>query len=158
VVSRSRRSASGRPSPAAAHGFSLLEATVALAVIATGIIALAALAIRTTDTVARAGHRTVGSVLADSVLTELAAGTVAATSPGCLLSDVAGCVTYRDGDGAERPAALAPYAVRWHAAAVPSSPAPATLLTVCAVSAVERAAATRAPGACVARIVMEAWP
>jgi Tfp pilus assembly protein PilV len=148
-----------RPIAAAVEsGFSLLEATVAVAVIATGIVALTALAIRTTDTVTRARHRTVGSTLADSVLTELAAAAVPATSPGCLLADVAGCVSYRDADGGERPAALAPYAVRWHAAAVPSSPIPATILTVCAVSTQERAAATRAPGACVARIVMEAWP
>ena len=139
-------------------GFSLLEATVAAAVIATGIVALAGLAIRTTDTVTRARHRTVGSTLADSVLTELAASSVPVTSPGCLLSDVAGCVSYRDADGVERPAAVAPFAVRWHAVAVPSSPIPATLLTVCAVPSLERAAATRAPGACVARIVMEVWP
>jgi Tfp pilus assembly protein PilV len=140
------------------EGFSLLEATIAVAVIATGIIALTALAIRTTDTVARARHRTVASTLADSILTELAAATVPATSPGCLLSDIAGCVTYRDADGAARPAVVAPFAVRWHAAGVPSSPIPATLLTVCAVPTLERAAATRAPGACVARIVIEAWP
>jgi type II secretory pathway pseudopilin PulG len=140
------------------EGFSLLEATVALAVIAAGIVALTALALSTTATVTRARDRTVASSLADAILTELATDVVAPTGPGCLLSDVAGCVSYRDADGTVRDGPAAPYAVRWRAVAVPSSPIPATLLTVCAVPAPERGAATRAPGACLARVVMEAWP
>ena len=81
------------------RGFSILEAIVALALIVTGVVALAGLAARATDTVVRARQRSVGVHLADAALTELAARVVPPTMPGCLLSDVAGCVEYRDGEG-----------------------------------------------------------
>ena len=104
------------------RGFSILEAIVALALIVTGVVALAGLAARATDTVVRARQRSAGVHLADAALTELAARGVPPSMPGCLLSDVAGCVEYRDSEG--RPAAgpAAAYAVRWYAAAVPASP------------------------------------
>ncbi len=140
------------------RGFSIVETIVALAIIVTGVVALAGLASRATHTVVRARQRAVGVHLADAALTELAARGVAPSSPGCLLSDVAGCVEYRDGDGQVAAGPAAAYAVRWYAAAVPSSPVPATILTVCAVAAPERATATRAAGACATRVLMEPWP
>lgn len=140
------------------RGFSILEAIVALALIVTGVVALAGLAVRATDTVVRARQRSAGVHLADAALTELAARGVPPTMPGCLLSDVAGCVEYRDSEG--RPAAgpAAAYAVRWYAAAVPASPVSATILTVCAVAAPERAPSLQAAGACATRVLMEPWP
>ena len=98
------------------------------------------------------------STLADAALTELAAPAAPPRCPGCLLSDVAGCVEDPDSEG--RPAAgpAAAYAVRWYAAAVPASPVSATILTVCAVAAPERAPSIRAAGACATRVLMEPWP
>jgi Tfp pilus assembly protein PilV len=140
------------------RGFSIVETIVALALIVTGVVALAGVASRATHTVVRARQRAVGVHLADAALTELAARGVAPSSPGCLLGDVAGCVEYRDADGQVATGPAAAYAVRWYAAAVPSSPLPATILTVCAVAAAERAAAARAAGACATRVLMAAWP
>jgi type II secretory pathway pseudopilin PulG len=139
-------------------GFSLVEAIVALGVIATGIVTLAGLAVRTTDAVQRARERSVASWLADAALAELAARGVAGSSADCLLSNVSGCVEYRDGSGGPVAGPPGAYALRWHAAPVPSSPVPATLLTVCAVPAREQAAAARVPGACASRVLMEPWP
>lgn len=140
------------------RGYSIVETIVALALIVTAVVALAGLASRTTHTVLRARERAVGVHLADAALTELAVRGVSPSSPGCLLSDVAGCVEYRDGEGRLAAGPDAPYAVRWYAAAVPASPVPATILTVCAVAASERTAATRVSGTCAARVVMEPWP
>jgi hypothetical protein len=139
-------------------GVSIAEAVVALGVIATGIAALAGLAVRTTDLVLRARDRTVTAGLADAALTRLAARGVSATSAACLLGNTAGCVEYLNADGQVREGPPAPYAVRWHAAPVPGTPVPALVLTVCAVSAREQAAAARAPGACAVRLLMEPWP
>ena len=101
----------------------MAEAVIALGIIATGVLAMAGLALRTTDVVVRARHRTVAAQLADAGLTEFAARGVAASSPACLLRDVAGCVEYRD---ASRPggrrARRRPSRVRWYAAAVRGQP------------------------------------
>ena len=138
-------------------GFSVVEAIVALAIVAGGVVALAALAVQATGIVVNARQRGVALYLAEAALTELAARGVPASSPACLLSDVPGCVEYRDGEG--RVAAPgAAYAVRWYAAPVPSSPVPATILTVCAVGATERATAPRPAGVCATRVLKEPWP
>ena len=134
------------------HGFSVVEAVIALGIIATGVLAMAGLALRTTDVVVRARHRSVAVQLADAGLTELAARGVSPSGAACLLSDVAGCVEYRDAAG------RGAFAVRWYATAVPGSPVPATILTVCAVAEPERAPATRAAGACATRVLMDPWP
>ena len=115
------------------RGFSVIEALVALGIIATGVLAMAALAVRTTEMVARARQRSIASHLADAMLSELAARGVAPSGPGCLLSDVAGCVEYRNRTGRPAPSAASGYALRWYAAAASGSPLPATVLTVCAV-------------------------
>jgi type II secretory pathway pseudopilin PulG len=140
------------------NGFSVVEAIVALAIVAGGVMALAGLALRTTDIVARTRQRTVAAQLADAGLTELAARGVAASSPGCLLDDVAGCVEYRDASGQVVGGPAGAYALRWYARAVPSSPVPATLLTVCAVPEPERAPSPRPAGACATRVLREPWP
>ncbi len=141
-----------------ASGFSVIEAIVALGIIATSVVALAGLAVRTTDVVVRARQRSVAAQLADAGVTELAARGVAASSPGCLLADVSGCVEYRDVHGQVTGGPPAAYALRWHAAAVPASPVPATVLTVCAVPEAERAPGTPPAGACASRVLMEPWP
>lgn len=148
----------GRPALVGAAGFSVVEAVVALGIIAAGIAAMAALAARTTEIVRRARQHSVATHLADGTLTALAARGVAPSSADCLLRDIAGCVEYHDAAGALVAGPGGDYAVRWHAAAVPGSPVPATLLTVCAVPAADRRPAVRPPGACATRVVMEAWP
>ena len=139
-------------------GFTVVEALIALGIIASGVLAMAGLALRTTEAVSRARQRTVAAQLADGGLTELAARGVAGSSPGCLLRDVAGCVEYRDARGQPLGGPPAAYALRWYAAAVAGSPAPATILTVCAVPEPERAPGTRPAGACATRVLMEPWP
>ena len=138
-------------------GFSVAEAVIALGIIATGVLAMAGLALRTTDVV-RARHRSVAVQLADAGLTELAARGVPPSSAACLLSDVTGCVEYRDAAGRAVAGPGGAFAVRWYAAAVPGSPVPATVLTVCAVAEPERAPGTRAAGACATRVLMDPWP
>jgi hypothetical protein len=139
-------------------GFSVVEAIIALGIVATGVLAMAGLALRTTDLVVRARHRSIAVQLADAGLAELAARGVLPSGPACLLSDVAGCVEYRDAEGRPRPGPAGAYAVRWQAAAVPGSPVPATILTVCAVAEPERAPGARPAGACATRVLMEPWP
>ena len=150
VVQRTTRQGAG--------GFSVVEAVVALTIIAGGVLTLAGLALRTTDIVSRSRQRSVAAQLADASLTELAARRVAPSSPGCLLDDVGGCVEYRDASGQPAGGPAAAYAIRWYARAVASSPVPATLLTVCAVPEPERAPSPRPAGACATRVVREPWP
>jgi hypothetical protein len=140
------------------RGFSVVEALVALTIIAGGVLTLAGLALRTTEHVSRARQRTVAAQLADAGLTELAARGVAPSGAGCLLSDVAGCVEYRDAAGQPVGGPAGAYALRWYARAVPASPVPATLLTVCAVPEPERPPSPRPAGACATRVVREPWP
>jgi type II secretory pathway pseudopilin PulG len=147
-----------RLAPVRAAGFSVVEAVVALGIIAAGVATMAGLAARTTETVLRARQRSVATHLADATLTELAARGVAASAADCLLRDIAGCVVYHDAAGAVAAGPGGGYAVRWHAAAVPGSPVPATLLTVCAVPDADRRPSVRPPGACASRVVMEPWP
>ena len=139
-------------------GFTVVEALIALGIIASGVLAMAGLALRTTEVVSRARQRTVAAQLADGGLTELAARGVAGSSPDCLRRDVAGCVEYRDARGQPVGGPPAAYALRWYAAAVAGSPAPATILTVCAVPEPERAPGPRPAGACATRVLMEPWP
>jgi len=139
-------------------GFTVVEAVVALGVIAAGVATMAALAARTTEIVLRARQRTIAAHLADAALTDLAARHVAPSAADCLLRDIAGCVEHRDAAGARATGPSGGYAVRWHAAGVPGSPVPAALLTVCAVPDADRGPALRPPGACATRVVMEAWP
>lgn len=147
-----------RPAPAhAGDGFSVIEAIVALAIVASGVLALAALAAQVTRLVQQARIRTVAAQLADAVLIDLTARGVAPSSADCLRRDVPGCVAYRDAHGAPS-APRDGFAVRWRAAAVPGSPVPATLVTVCAVAPPDRPPAARPAGACVTRIRREPWP
>ena len=139
-------------------GFSVAEAVIALGIIAAGVLAMAGLALRTTDVIVRARHRSVAAQLADAGLTELAARGVPPSGAACLLSDVTGCVEYRDAAGRAVAGPGAAFAVRWYAAAVAGSPVPATILTVCAVAEPERAPGTRAAGACATRVLMDPWP
>ena len=104
------------------YGFSVLEAVIALGIIATGVLAMTGLALRTTDAVVRARHRSVAVQLADAGLTELAARGVPPSGAACLLSDVAGCVEYRDAAASPAPGPAGAFAVRWLAAAVPGGP------------------------------------
>ena len=138
-------------------GFSVAEAVIALGIIATGVLAMAGLALRTTDVIVRARHRSVAVQLADAGLTELAARGVPPSAAACLLSDMTGCVEYRDAAG-RAVAGPAGFALRWYAAPVPGSPVPATILTVCAVAEPDRAPGTRAAGACATRVLMDPWP
>ena len=142
----------------AIDGFTVVEALIALGIIASGVLAMAGLALRTTDAVSRARQRTIAAQLADGGLTELAARGVAGSSPDCLRRDLAGCVEYRDARGQPVEGPPAAYALRWYAAAVAGSPAPATILTVCAVPEPERAPGPRPAGACATRVLMERWP
>lgn len=147
-----------RPAAARAAGFTVVEALVALGIIAAGVATMAALAARTTEIVLRARQRSVATHLADATLTDLAARGVAPSAADCLLRDIAGCVEYHDATGRLVTGPGGGYAVRWHAATVPGSPVPATLLTVCAVPDADRGPAVRPPGACATRVVMETWP
>ena len=160
VPSRDGREAHGAAAlgRAGTGGFTVVEALIALGIIASGVLAMAGLALRTTEAVSRARQRTVAAQLADGGLTELAARGVAGSSPGCLLRDMAGCVEYRDARGQPLGGPPAAYALRWYAAAVAGSPAPATILTVCAVPEPERAPGTGPAGACATRVLMEPWP
>lgn len=140
------------------RGFSLAEAVVALGVIASGVLTMAAVAAGATDTVRRARHRTVASHLADMALTELATRAVPPAGAACLTSDTPGCVEFRAADGTVVDDPAAPYSVRWSARTLTGTPVPAALLSVCTVTASERTPAARPIGACLTRIVMEPWP
>lgn len=141
-----------------AAGFTLVETLVALAIVTTGALMLAALALQTTDMVGRGRRHAVAAVLADAAVSERLDGGGTPNSPACLTRDVDGCVEYRDAGGAAVPGPSAPFAVRWHAASLGASPVPAKVLTVCAVPEVQRAPAARPAGVCVVRVVMERWP
>ena len=139
------------------RGFTVLEAIVALAIVTSGVMTLAALARQVTDTVARSRRHLSAAVLADGFVTTRIGRPIGATPPDCLDRDIGGCMEALDGDG--RPAAgLAAFVRRWRIAAVTGAPSPAWSVTVCVVPADLRRAPSPSPGACVTRIVTEAAP
>ncbi len=141
----------------AAHGFTIVEAVVALAIVTTGVLGLAELSTHVTHTVLRARRHTMAAVLADQGVSTRMAGPLAVTPVDCLQRDVAGCVEALDGVGhvtTGRPA----FVRRWRAAALGGTTPPAWGLTVCVVPVHERHGTGVAPGACVARIAWEAAP
>lgn len=140
------------------RGFSLVEALIVLAVITTGLLALATVALQMTEHVARSRRHLLSAWLADEGVAMHARPPLMATAADCLLRDVAGCLETLDGHG--RPVGTAPALVRrWRVARVAAAPSPAWSVAVCVVPADRRAAAATSPvGACVARVVHEVWP
>lgn len=142
---------------ASPHGFTIVEAVVALAIVTTGVLGLTGLATQVTDAVARARRHTQAALMADQAVSIRLAQPVTATPPDCLQRDVAGCVDALDGAGriATGPPA---FVRRWRATLVAGASPPAWSLTVCVVPVHERRAPGPAPGACVSRIVWEPAP
>ena len=139
------------------HGFTIIEAVVALAIVTTGVLGLASLATQVTTTVARARRHTVAAVLADQGLASRAREPIAATPADCLQHDLAGCSETLDGEGLVT-TGLPAFVRRWRAAPVAGATPSAWALTVCVISVHERHGTGSAPGACVARIAWEAAP
>ncbi len=143
---------------ASSRGFSLVEALIVLAVITTGLLALAAVALQMTEHVAQSRRHLLSAWLADEGVAVHSRRPLAATAADCLLRDVAGCLETLDGHG--RPASTAPALVRrWRVARVGAAPSPAWSVAACVLPADRRATAGTSPvGACVARVVHEVWP
>ncbi len=139
------------------HGFTIVEAVVALAIVTTGVLSLASLSSQVTDTVARSRRHTSAAVLADQAVAERLRQPLAATSAACLRRDTPGCVEALD-DGGLVTAGPPAFMRRWRAVAVPGVAPPAWGLTVCVVPVRERLGTGVAPGACVSRVVWEAQP
>lgn len=138
-------------------GFSIVEAIVALAIVTTGVLALASLATQVTASVVRARRHTIAAVLADQAVAMRLRLPLAATPTDCLQHDVAGCVEALDGGGRVT-AGPAAFVRRWRVAAIAGVVPPAWALGVCVVPVHERRSAGPAPGACIARVAWEAAP
>jgi Tfp pilus assembly protein PilV len=143
---------------ASIRGFTLVEALIALAVITTGLLALATVALQMTDRVAHSRRHLLSAWLADEGVALHSRRPLSATPADCLQRDVAGCLETLDGHG--RPTAAAPALVRrWRVARVATAPTPAWTVAVCVLPADRRTSAAAGPaGACVARVVHEVWP
>ncbi len=146
-----------RNAGASEYGFTIVEAIVALAIVTTGVLALAGLATQVTTTVARARRHTIAAVLADQALAVRAREPITATPADCLQHDQAGCSEILDGEGRVT-TGLPAFVRRWRAAPIAGSTPSAWALTVCVIPAHERHGTGSAPGACVARIAWEAAP
>ena len=140
-----------------AAGFTLVEVVIALAIVTTGAVSLAALSAQAGEIVARARRQALATMLADGEVARLQGRGLAATAPDCLTRDVAGCVTFVDAQGQSTADPRAPFAVRWSATPFMFAPS-ATVLVVCAVSGPERSPTTGVPGVCVARMAMAGVP
>ncbi len=142
---------------AAEEGFTIVEAIVALAIVTTGVLALASLATQVTEAVVRARRHTMAAVLADQAVATRLRQPLVATPTDCLQHDVAGCVEDLDGSGRVTTGPPA-FVRRWRVAAVGGVVPPAWALGVCVVPVHERRLIGAAPGACVARVAWEAAP
>lgn len=139
------------------RGFTIVEAIVSLAIVTTGVLALASLATQVTETVVRARRQTVAAVLADQAVAVRLRQPLVATAADCLQRDVPGCLETLDAAGQVTTGAVA-FVRRWRVAAVAGVLPPAWALGVCVVPVHERTGRGVAPGACVARIAWEAAP
>jgi len=146
-----------RSASASEYGFTIVEAVVALAIVTTGVLSLASLAIQVTATVARARRHTIAAVLADQSVSARLRESITATPADCLQRDLSGCSETLDGSGLVTSMVPA-FVRRWRAAPIPGAAPSAWALTVCVVPAHERHSTGRAPGACVTRIAWEAAP
>lgn len=141
----------------AEDGFTIVEAIVALAIVTTGVLALASLATQVTESVVRARRQTVAAMLADQAMAARLRQPLAVTATDCLQHDVPGCVEGLDAAGALTASAVV-FVRRWRVAAVSGVSPAAWSVGVCVVPVHERAGRAAAPGACVARIAWEAAP
>lgn len=141
-----------------ARGFTLVEALVALAVITTGLLAIASVALQVTESVAQSRRHLLSAWLADEGVAVHARRPLTVTPADCLQRDVAGCLETLDGRG--RPTTSAPALVRrWRVSRVGAAPVAAWTVAACVVPADRRGVASAGPaGACVARVVHEVWP
>lgn len=139
------------------RGFSIIEAVVALAIVTTGVLALASLAAQVTESVLRARRHTMAAVLADQAVAVRLRQPLTATPLDCLQHDVAGCVEMLDGAGRVT-AGRAAFVRRWRVAAVGGVVPSAWALGVCVVPIHQRHVPGPAPGTCIARIAWEAVP
>ena len=146
-----------RAAKASEHGFTIVEAVVALAIVTTGVLSLASLAAQVTALVARARGHTIAAVLADQALAARLREPISATPSDCLQRDLAGCFEPLDSTGLVTTTGPA-FVRRWRATPIAGVTPSAWGLTVCVVPVHERRGTGRAPGACVARIAWEAAP
>jgi hypothetical protein len=140
-----------------ARGFTIIEATIALAIIAGGVLTLVGLAHQVVDAVARSRRQLQAAVLADEYVT-LRHGTVlTGTAADCLERDIGGCVELLDATG--RPTTgVAAFSRRWRIGQIAGAPTTAWALSVCVVPADARRLVSRAPGACISRVLHEGAP
>jgi type II secretory pathway pseudopilin PulG len=139
------------------HGFTIVEAIVALAIVTTGVLSLAGLATQVTTTVARARRHTLAAVLADQSVSARMREPISATSTDCLQRDLVECSEALDGVGLVT-TGMPVFIRRWRAVPIAGAAPSAWGLTVCVLAAHERHFPGVAPGACVARIAWEAAP
>ncbi len=139
------------------HGFTVIEALVALAIVTSGVLGLAALAAQVTDVVARSRRHTTAALLADQGVAARVGGPWTSTPASCLQRDVAGCFERLDAQGlvTHNPAA---FVRRWRTAPLVSSVPRLWGVTVCVVPASLGGITGATPGACVGRVVWEPRP
>lgn len=133
------------------RGFTLLEALVAMGLVTSGVLTLAALAMQVTGQVAWSRQRLTGLWLADAAVAAVGTPPIADTGADCLSRDIAGCFELVDARG--QPTASVPAWVRrWRVVTLVAPPGGVWSVSVCLVAPAERSA-TAAPGACISRVV-----
>lgn len=140
-----------------ARGFTVVEAIVALAIVASGVVGLVGLARQVTDTVARSRRHLTAAVLADAAVAERLGEPMTVTAADCLSRDVGGCMDELDGDGRPSTTGVA-FVRRWRVVPLAGSSPPVWSLTVCVVPVEQRRGAAVAPGACVSRFMTTVQP
>lgn len=139
------------------RGFTLVEALVAIALVTSGVLAMAALAFQVTRQVAWSRERLVGLWLADAAMAVHLRPPLIDTAADCLSHDVAGCHDTLDGHGA--PTAVAPaYVRRWRVTTITPPPDGVWSVSACLVPAAARGRPGPLAGACVTRLVHGGTP
>lgn len=134
------------------HGFTVVEALVAIAIASGGVVALAALAQQVTDGVAHSRRTLSAAVLADRGVATLIGRSMTATADGCLDTDTAGCMETLAADGQPSTTAVA-FVRRWRVVLVATSPLLLRSVTVCVVQAGARGRRAPTAGGCANRLV-----
>lgn len=145
----------------ASHGFTLVEALLAIGLMAGAGVAMASLGLVAARTVRDGRDRTLAALAADAVLADTARPNAAATVSSCLTDDAAGCHDGIDADG--RPAASAAggvYRRRWRVRDHTPGLVPGRVIAACVgpLGAMRPAVGGRPAGTCLITVSVEVRP